>query len=244
MPTPTPSDPHPPGKDVHLVDPKAVPAAPSTEENFRKFWEKNARTVYAGCAVLLLTIVGKAAYNSYAEHRREVLAGEYKVAEKTNKLPSFISEHPGEPLAGLAELNLADQAYKAGKYADASSGYQRSAEILKTGPLAGRALLGAATCNIFLNKVDVGVEKLKQVANDVNQLKGIRAEAAFKVASLAAEGAKTDEAVKYLDLTNTIDPAGNWAQQGLLLRSTLPASATKPEAAAPSVSIKLPTKKP
>ena len=243
MPTPSPSDPHPPGKDVHIADPKAAPAAPNTEENFRKFWEKNARTVYAGCAVLLLTIVGKVAYNSYAEHRREVLAGEYKVAEKANKLPAFISEHPGEPLSGLAELKLADQAYKAGKYADALSGYQRSAEILKTGPLAGRALLGAATCNIFLNKLDAGAEKLKQVANDVNQLKGIRAEAAFKVASLAAEGGKTDEAVRYLDLTNSIDQASSWAQQGLLLRSTLPASATaKPEAATPSVSVKLPPK--
>ena len=242
MPTPSPSDPNPPGKDVHLADPKAMPAAPNTEENFRKFWEKNARTVYAGCAVLLLTIVGKAAYNSYAEHRREVLAAEYKVAEKSNKLPAFITEHPGEPLAGLAELNLADQAYKAGKYADAASGYQRSADILKTGPLAGRALVGAATCNIFLNKTDLAVEKLKQVANDVNQLKGIRSEAAFKVASLAATASKNDEAVKYLDLTNTIDPSSSWAQQGLLLRSTLPPSAAKPEATTPTISIKPPTK--
>src|SRR5450432_3175459 len=141
MPNPTPSDPQPAGKDPK-VDPAAAPVVPSAEENLRIFWEKNSRTVYAFCAVILLAVAGKAGYNTYLEHRQDVLSDEYRTAEKNAQLSSFIASHPGEQLTGVAQINLADKAYEAGKYSEAVDLYQRAADNLKTGPLGGRALLG------------------------------------------------------------------------------------------------------
>jgi predicted negative regulator of RcsB-dependent stress response len=214
----------------------AVPIVPSFEEKLRLFWQKNARTVYALTVVVLLAIIGRGALEYYERQQEAGIQSDYAAATTPEKLKSFINQNPKHTLAGVASLKLADDAYSAGNYTEAQSNFQRAADILKDGPLAGRARLGAAVTKLNIGQAAEGEEKLKLIANDVGQLKPIRAEAAYHLATIALDASRTDDAAKYLELASTVDPMGTWAQQAMMLRGSLPAPA------AADVSIKVPTK--
>ena len=80
-----------------------------------------------------------------------------------------------------------------------------------------------------------GEAQLKLIANDASLLKAIRAEAAYQLASIAAQAGRNDDALKYMDLVNGIDPSSIWAQQAMVLRMSVqtPASATPAPIAKP-----------
>lgn len=237
MSNPAPLTPKVPASDAPS-EPVVAPTAPSFEEKLRLFWEKNARAVYALCAVVLLAIIGRGAWEYYERQKEESVKSAYAAASTPEKLKSFINQNSHHTLAGVASLRLADDAYSASNYAEAQTNYQRAADIIKSGPLAGRARLGAAISKLHTGQTADGEEKLKQLANDLGQLKPVRAEAAYHLATLALENKKTDDAIKFLDLISTIEPMGTWAQRAMMLKTTLPA----PTTVTPDVSVKVPTK--
>jgi hypothetical protein len=127
---------------------------------------------------------------------------------------------------------MADDAYAAGKSADAIAGYDKAIEVLKSGPLASRARLGRALAKAQAGKAAEANTELKQIADDAGEFKAIRAEATYQLTSLAVETGNAVEAQKFVDQLNQIDPMGAWAQRAVMLRSTLPP--TPPAAAAPA----------
>lgn len=218
----------------------AAPVEPPFEEKLRKFWEKNSRTVYALCAVVLLVIIGRGGWEYYERQREAGIESDYQLASTPEKLKAFINANPQHTLSGIAWLRLADEAYSAGNYTDAQTNYQRAADILKNGALGGRARLGAALSQLGLARSSEGEEKLKQIANDSTQLKAVRAEAACHLAILALDAGRNDDAAKWFDQTSSIDMNGIWAQRAMMLRTTLPPTAPAASvtpAAAPTVKI-------
>jgi hypothetical protein len=150
-------------------------------------------------------------------------------------------------LGTLAQLRLTDDAYTAGKAAEAVTGYETVAAKLKTGPLFARAQLGLAMAKIAAGKTAEGETALKALAGDAAQLKGIRAEASYHLASLAAEAGRADDVKKYSEQVAQIDPSSPWTQRAMTLRASLPVApaAAAPQTAAPAagdVQIKLPGK--
>lgn len=190
--------------------------------------------VYALCAVILLAIIGRGGLEYYQHQREESLQADYAAATTPDKLKAFIAQNPDHTLAGVASLRLADDAYSAGNYADAQTNYQHAGEILKGTVLGGRALVGAAVSKVNLGQASDAEEKLKQIANDASQLKPVRAEAAYHVATLALDAGRADEATKYLDLVSSVDQSGIWAERALALRTTVPGAAPS---APPTVSV-------
>jgi hypothetical protein len=101
---------------------------------------------------------------------------------------------------------------------------------------------------IAAGKAADGETALKSLAGDAAQLKGIRAEAAYHLASLAADAGRADDVKKFSDQVAQIDPASPWTQRVMALRASLPATpvsptpAAGPEAAPAGVQIKLPGK--
>jgi tetratricopeptide (TPR) repeat protein len=233
MSTPTTPSTPPAGDDRNLVQVAPAPATPGFEERLQTFWSKNAKTIMLACVVVLLAIVAKGAMEWMAASKERGIAADYAAATTNDQLKAFANAQPGHALAGAAHLRLADDAFGSGDYTAALADYQKSAEILKTGPLAGRARLGAAMAKFHSNDTAGAQADLRAIADDVTQLKAVRAEAAYHLASLASEAGNTAEVARLADQVMTIDPTSLWSQRAMMLRASAPAAVA---ASAPAAS--------
>jgi len=218
MPTPAPLNPK-----STPVTPGDPVAAETFEYRLHKFWENYANAVYLFCAIVLIAIIGKGVYDFYTARHENEIGADYAAASTSEKLRAFVAAHPGHQLAGVARLRLGDEAFSNGNFTQAATEYQAAAEALKTGPFAGRARLGNAMTKFQTGQTSEAQSQLKQLSNDAAQMKAVRAEAAYQLASEAAGAGRNDEALKYLDQVMTIEQAGTWAQRAMMLRATLPA---------------------
>ncbi len=218
------------------------------EDNLHQFWQKNRMIVLGLCALVLVAILGKGVWDRFQSSQEHDVEMAYESATTPDQLRTFAAAHSDHPLAGVAELRIADEAYTAGKAADALASYEKALVVLKQGPLATRAQLGRALAKVQVGKTAEGIEDLKQIVNDTTQFKTARAEAAYQLATLAADAGNVTDVQKYIDQLNQIDPASSWARRALMLRATLPLAAPAPAAAASDkkdtggVQIKLPGK--
>jgi hypothetical protein len=232
MSTPTPTNPQSSHPHAPATGDAPVATGPGLEVTLDRFWKKNSGLIIAVCVAILAAIVGKEGYDWYRRGQEAELGREFKEATTPDKLKSFAAAHPDHELAGLANLSLADDAYQSKKYVEAATSYQRAADVLKTGPFAARAQLGVAVSKLQGGQAAEGLEKLKQIANDTAQPAGVRSEAAYHVAMVAAEAGQVDEASKFADLASTVGPQSMWSQMASALRATLPAAAAKADAPA------------
>ena len=219
------------------------PVAQPFDEQLRVFWEKNHQGVYFGVTLVLLAVIGRYAYEALAIRREAAIETSFSSITAPVRLEAFARDHDRHPLAGAAWIKLADEAYAAGRFAEALTRYEKVTAALPGTPFASRALLGRAACLIQTGKTAEGAAVLKQVADDNAELKGARCEAAYHLASLAFESGDYDTVVKRTDQVMQLDSAGTWAQPAILLRArtpVAPAPAAKPGEAMPAVSVKLP----
>jgi hypothetical protein len=247
----TPSTPSPAGDDRNLVPVDATTAL-TFEDKVQLFWQKNRKLVLGFCVVVLLAILAKGGWDYLARQKSLEIEKTYAASSTSEQLKAFAAAHPDHVLGGIAQLRIADEAYEAGKSADAVAVYDKAIATLKTGPLAARAKLGRALAKAQSGKASEATAELKQIADDKAQFKALRAEAAYHLTSVAVEAGDATEAQKMVDLLNQIDPMGAWAQRAIMLRSTLPASpapAAAPAATAgeaktddPGVKLNLPGK--
>ncbi len=242
----TPPQPTPAGDDRNLVaiDPSTLL---SFEDRVTLFWEKNRTIVFIVCGLIVVGIVGRGVLNYSARQKELAVQAAYAAATTNDQLRSFASAHAGHALAGVALVRLADEAYKAGKAAEAVTGYDGALAALKTGPLAARAKLGRALSKAVTGKATEAAAELKTLADDAAELKSVRAEALYHLTSLAVEAANAADAQKYVDQLMKLDVSSSWTQRAMALRSTLPAApapAAEPAKAAPAsgVEVKLPGK--
>ena len=162
---------------------------PPFEEQIRAIWEKkeNRNAVYFGCAVVALAILGWYGYKALAAQHEAEIEASYAAAVTPARLRAFAQEYDRHPLAGAAWLKMADDAYNAGSFAEAIGNYDRAAAALPGTPFAVRAQLGKGICQIRSGKSSEGAAMLRQFAEDTAQLKAVRCEAAYHLASLAFE---------------------------------------------------------
>ena len=224
----TPSAPKPAGDDRKLVSVDETYIAPSFEDSLNLFWKKNGTAVLVLCGVVLVGICAKGGWD-YLQGQKELEVEQaYAAATTSDQLKSFAAAHADHSLAGIAQLRLADEAYAAGKSAEAVAAYDKAVTALKTGPLAARAQLGRALSKAQAGKSAEATTELKQLASDAGQLKGVRAEAAYQLASLAAEALNAADVQKYSDQLMQLDPSGPWAQRAMMLRASLPPAPAAP----------------
>lgn len=215
------------GDDRNLVAVDENYLAPTFEDKLRIFWEKNSRAVVVACALVFVVILGKGAYEYNASRRERALGEDFAAArvEGDAALKAFADSNASHVLGGLAQLELADKAYSEGNYAEAAAAYDRAAGILKQNLFGQRARLGSAMSALLGGKTAEGEAALKQISIDMSLGKIVRAEAAYHLASRAAESGDAAEAIRLIEQTTVIDPEGPWADRASMLRSTLPATA-------------------
>jgi len=244
----TPSAPKPAGDDRKLVSVDETYIAPSFEDKLHLFWKKNGTGVLVVCGLVAVGILAKGGWDYLQKGKELDIEKAYAAATTSDQLKSFAAANADHALAGVAQLRLADEAYAAGKSADAIAGYDKAFAAIKTGPLAARAQLGRALAKVQAGKAAEATTELKGLVGDAAQFKGLRAEAAYHLTSLAAEAGNGADVQKYSDQLMQLDPSGPWTQRALMLRATVPAPAAAPapaktEAApAPDVKVKLPGK--
>ena len=219
MSTPSPSSPQP--TPASSDEPVTIE---SFEYRLHKFWENYSTAIYTLCAIVLIAIIGKGLYESYSKQHENQIGTDYAAASTNEKLKSFAAAHPGHQLAGIAKLRLADESYLDGNFKQAAVDYQAAVDVLNSGAFAGRAHLGLAMSKLLGGQAAEAETLLKQIANDIEQLKTVRAEAAYQLASACSASGRNDEALKYLDQVMTFVQAGTWAQRAMMLRATIPVS--------------------
>ncbi len=218
---PSPTDPNVP---VHPVD--------SFSENLQLFWLKNQSAILLGCGIVLAGILGRGGYQFYVEQREASIAKAYAAASiSTEKLKQFAADNEGHALGGTAFLRVADEAYSAGKYDEDFTAYGKAIAAFKSSPFGARAQVGAAMSLVLSGKVTEGQAALKKVADDANQYKGLRTQACYQLASLAAQAGNSEDVKKFSDQLLQIDASSSWAQFALMLRAKQPVG-TEPKAAA------------
>jgi hypothetical protein len=222
----TPSNEKPAGDDRNLVAVDENYKALTFEDTVNQIWKRNRNLVWGLIGLVAAVVLGKGGWE-YMQHQRELGVGkDYAAATTSAQLKAFAASHSGHSLAGVAHLRVADEAYTAGKPADAIAAYDQAAAILKTGPLAARAKIGRAMAKVQSGKAPEGSNELKQIAADTTQLNSVRAEATYHLASLASESGDAAEVIKYSDELNKLAPSSPWAQRGTMLRASLPVTAT------------------
>lgn len=230
------------GDDRNLVTVDENYLAPTFEDRLRLFWEKNSRGVLAACALVLLVILGRGAYQYYQSSQAKSAAAAYAAATTDDQLKAFVADHSGRELAGLAQLRLADKSYAAGDYTAARQAYDKAVGILKNDTFGQRARLGAAIAGIQAGSEAEGSVALKRIVEDISAGKLVRSEAAYHLAALSAGKGETAEAIRLIEQCTVIDPDGQWADRASFLRSSLPsvaaADAGKPAETVPAVSLK------
>jgi predicted negative regulator of RcsB-dependent stress response len=200
--------------------------APAFETAVHAFWARNRQAILIVCVVALLAIVGREGWQSYAAGREREVQAEYaKIADQTAKLAVFAEAHPGHALAGVAWLRLADEKFSVGDFKTAMTHYQKAMGTLKNEALFGRAKLGAAISQFNGGDQPAGEAALKAISADATIAKGARVEAAYHLASLAADAGKTDEVKKLAEEVSRIDATSSWAQRATLLLTSQPTAA-------------------
>lgn len=230
----TPSAPTPAGDDRNLVRVDEKSAALGFEERLHLFWEKNSRIVMALIAVVLFAIVAKGGWEYLAAEREKDVERAYAAATTPAQLKTFAAANPDHPLAGVALLRNADDAYAAGNFAEAAALYDQSAAALKTGPLAARAQIGAAMAKLQSGRETDGVAGLKAISSNASAIKAYRAAAAFHLASFAWAKNNAADLKTYTEQLLQIDGNSPWAQRVLQLRLNGPAEAAAAPTATPA----------
>lgn len=240
-----PSNSNPSGKDR----PSGTPAPVTFEDNLHQFWQKNRMVVLGLCAFVLVVILGKGVWERIQHSRETDIESEFAAATTPDQLRAFANAHPNHELAGVAEIRIADQAYTAEKMGDAIAGYEKALTVLKQGPLASRARLGLALAKVQTGKTAEAETELKAIASNTAEFKSTRAEAAYNLASLAADAHNYTDVQKYVEQLNQIDPASVWARRAVALQANMPKSASLASpmvptstSSGPNVQVKLPTK--
>lgn len=218
-----------PAEAPNLIGAEASASSPGFEETLHRIWTQYGRLIVAACVVVLLVILGNGVFKYLAAQKEVEIRQAYAAADTPEKLKTFAAAHSGHRLAGVATLQVADDAYTSGQGAEAVTQYEAAAKALAGTAFAGRTQLGRAMALLLAGRTADGEAALQQLADRTTETAGVRSEAAYHLATLAQTAGRTDQVRELTDQMLQIDPASTWAQRALLLNSS-------PGSAAPSQS--------
>lgn len=227
----TPASPQPPS--AAPTDAKNV--TPGLAEMLHQFWTRNRTLIVAACAVVLVVIVARGAWDYMAAENERKLGGDYAAAATTpEKLQAFAQANAGHELAGVAWLQLGDEAYAAQRATEAIAHYEQAAKVLKSGPLADRTRLGLAMSKLLAGQTDAGRTALQAMVDNDQLSRGARVEAAYHLASLAHAAGNAAAVRAQIERILSLDPSSPWAQRVMMLRMADATAPAAPALTAPS----------
>lgn len=208
-------------RNVVAVDP-ATPQA-TLEERLAKIWAENRTFILAGIALVIAAIIGRSVWDNYQASQQREISAAFGLAETAEAKLAFAREHADSPLAGVAIIGAADEAYAKADYATAGQRYAQAAAVLKEPLILARARLGEAVCAIQGGSAAKGEELLRKVGGDTTTPEALRAEAWYHLASHLLDSGNTAGAREAIAKVGEVSPRGMWAMRAAGLSAKLPA---------------------
>ena len=207
-------------RNVVAVDPAAPQA--TLEERLAKFWTENRTVLIIGVVLVIAVIIGRSVWQGQVAAKQHAVRAAFGQAETAEAKLAFAREHDDSPLAGVAVLTAADEAYSAADYATASQRYGEAAKLLTDPLIRARARLGEAVSTLQGGTADKGEQLLRAVGNDGSAPEAIRAEAWYHLAAhLNATGELTGTR-EALAKVSEVSPRGLWSMRAAALSAKLP----------------------
>ena len=127
-------------------------------------WERYKGAFLVAAIIAFVAGVGFIGWRSFNDSHRQSVGADYDLAETPELKMSFAEQNQGEPLAAVAALEAADDAYAKKDYKTAGDRYARAAIFADAakpaaGLVSGRALIGSAVCSIRTADTAAGVKK-------------------------------------------------------------------------------------
>jgi hypothetical protein len=209
--------------------------ASSPEETLKKSWERYGSLVYIFLAVVAAGILAKGGWDYLNVQKELGIKKDFAECTTPDSYRTFIGNHPGHVLTGVAELIIANDAYGGGKFTDAVSGYTSAIADLPAGVAQSNAKMGLAMSLAQSGKVPEAETGLRLLLNDPSQLKTTRCEAGYHIAELELAEGRGAEIQKLAEQEMQIDPSSPFAERTFALRPPVVSSLTVP--GAPSLTV-------
>lgn len=177
------------------------------EDKVWLWWIRNRNFVIFTIVAAFVIVVGIQGYKAFSHSQKKAIAASYMNAANADELAAFASQNAGTALAGVALLENADAAYKAGKYAEARELYSSAVKELEKTVLEGRASLGAAVSAYASGDTQAGMDALKAVYEDNSLAYTYKSLAGYLLGMALKQNGKPDEAKAVLKAVSE-DPMG------------------------------------
>jgi tetratricopeptide (TPR) repeat protein len=199
-------------------DPQSAELPPSPEVNLQRAWDKYGTLLYILVAVVGAAILAKGGWDYLNAQKELGIKKDYAEATTPDAMKTFVANHPGHVLTGVAELSIGNNAYATGKFTDALTAYNAAAADLPAGPFQANAKMGAAMALLQTGKSGEAEAALHALLNDSSLLKTTRCEAGYHLAVIAIAAGRTDDYQKVADQVMALDPSNPFAEHTFQLK--------------------------
>jgi tetratricopeptide (TPR) repeat protein len=199
-------------------DPQSAELPPSPEVNLQRAWDKYATLVYIVIAVVAAGILAKGGWDCLNVQKELGIKKDFAEATTPDALKTFVANHPGHVLTGVAELSIGNSAYATGKFTDALAAYNSAASDLPAGPFQANAKMGAAMSLLQTGKSGEAEAALHSLLNDASLLKTTRCEAGYHLAVIAVAAGRSEDYQKLADQVMALDPSNPYAEHTFSLK--------------------------
>lgn len=163
------------------------------EDRVWLYWTRNKSFIITSIVMAFAIIVGVQGYKIFKKSQADALAAAYEQAVSQTQLLDFAKKNSGTLLAGVATLQVADEAYAKSDFKTAASFYEQAKGELGGSVLYGRAILGYAS-SIAMQDAVKGKDALKAVYENINIAPAYRAQAGYMFGLLEKSQGKIDVA--------------------------------------------------
>ncbi len=199
-------------------DPQSAELPPSPEVNLQRAWDKYGTLLYILVAVVGAAILAKGGWDYLNAQKELGIKKDYAEATTPDAMKTFVANHPGHVLTGVAELSIGNNAYATGKFTDALTAYNAAATDLPAGPFQANAKMGAAMALLQTGKSGEAEAALHALLNDSSLLKTTRCEAGYHLAVIAIAAGRTEDYQKVADQVMALDPSNPFAEHTFQLK--------------------------
>jgi len=210
-------------RNLVVVDEDFVNA--DAEDRLWLFWERNKTLIVRGTTAVVLAIIGAIGFHFWQESKREELGLAYVACQDEAARRAFAAAHPGEPLAAVALLEVADDLRKANKLEDAAKAYEAAGKSVVGDAKAAKAIATRARLYAALTRQELGQADAEAaiiaVAEDNSAPDTLRGYAMYVLANLALTKGDSATAAKWVNLMDKrLKPNHVWASdKSWLVRS-------------------------
>ena len=195
------------------------------EDRLWLFWERNKNLIVRGTTAVVLAIIGAIGFHFWQESKRAELGQAYVACTDADARRAFAAAHPGEPLAAVALLEVADDLRKANKLEDAAKAYEAAGKAVVGDVQAAKAIATRARLYAALTRQELGQADAEAgivaVAEDNSAPDTLRGYAMYVLANLALAKGDSATAAKWVNLMDKrLKPNHVWASdKSWLVRS-------------------------